>query len=81
MDDFGLNYCNQQDAQNCFNHLGKKYKYTVDWSGQNLCGIRFDWEYNKGQVDISMNNYVIDALKILQHKNNNPNILHMHIFE
>ena len=65
VDGFGLKYVNQQDAHAFLNHLGTKYKYTVDWSGRNFCGLIFDWYYNKGHVDISMPNYVIDALNRL----------------
>jgi len=32
----------------------------------------FDWEYNKDHVGISMPNCVIDALKILQHTQQQP---------
>ena len=44
----------------------------MDWSGRNFCGLKFDWEYNKGQVDISMLNYAIDLLKRLQHTQQQP---------
>ena len=67
VDDFGFKYFNQQDAQDFLNHFGTKYKYTVGWSGQNFCSLTFDWEYDKGQVDISIHKYVIDSLKRLQH--------------
>ena len=80
VDDFGLKYFNQQDAQEFFNHLGTKYKYTVDWSGRNDGALIFDWKYNKGQVDISIPNYVIDYLKILQHEKQQPqNSPHAHL--
>ena len=35
-------------------------------------GLNVDWEYNKGQVDMSMPNYVIDALNRLQHTQQQP---------
>ena len=57
VDDFGLKYFNQQDAQEFLNYLGTKYKYNVDCSGQSFYGLPSDWNYNKGHVDISMPNY------------------------
>ena len=45
----------------------KIYTYTVDWTGMSLCGVTFEWDYNKGHVDVSMPGNVKDALKIVQH--------------
>ena len=67
VDDFGLKYCNQQDDKEFIDHLGTTYKYTVDWLGRLFCCLTFDWNYNKGHMDISMPNYDIYALNILQY--------------
>ena len=80
MNDFGLKYFNQQEAQEFLKHLGTKYKHTLDWSGRNLCGLTFDWDYNKGHLVISMPNYVIDNLNRLQHNKTQPQYSpHVHL--
>lgn len=47
--------------------MGKNYKYTVDWSGSDFCGLHFDWNYSQGYVDVSMPNYVKNTLAKLNH--------------
>ena len=69
LDDFGLKCLKKQGTQEFLNHLETTYKDTVDWSGRNLCALKFDWDYNKGHVDRYMRNYVINALNRFQHNN------------
>ena len=67
VDDFGVKYHTKDDMHNFLNMLGKHYDYTVDWTGRNFCGMTMDWHYHEGYVDVSMPNYVSEALKKLQH--------------
>ena len=48
--------------------MGKHYKYTTDWDGQNYCGFHIQWNYKEGYVDISMPNYIQESLKRLGHQ-------------
>ena len=49
------------------NILGTDYKYTVDWAGCNFCGLKFEWNYKDGYVDISIPGYIKDSLCKLKH--------------
>ena len=67
VDDFGIKYFSKQDAEPLLKAIGSKFQYTVDWSGKNYCGLHIDWQYEKGYVDVSMQDYVAKALQRLQH--------------
>ena len=58
VDDFGIKYFSKADALHLLNHLGKKYDYTTDWSGTHFCGLKYDWNYDKKYVDVSLPGYV-----------------------
>ena len=67
VDDFGVKFFNKQDADHLINAL-KDYKLTIDWSGQNYCGLRLTWDYQNGWVDIEMPNYIVSkTLEKLEH--------------
>jgi hypothetical protein len=67
VDDFGVKYFNQDDADHLLATLRKFYKVSVDWEGRNYCGLTIDWNYNAGHVDISMPGYIPKALHKFQH--------------
>ena len=67
VDDFGIKYFSQADADHLLSALKSKYKITTDWTGKNYCGLTLDWNYAEGWVDISMPGYVERALARLQH--------------
>ena len=58
VDDFGLKFYSRTDAEHFLKALGTNYKYTVDWSGTNYCGLTFEWQYEKGYVDVGMPKYI-----------------------
>ena len=58
MDDFIVKYYNKQDATHLINALKSKYEITQDWSGENFCGLKLKWNYDKGYMDMSMPQYV-----------------------
>ncbi len=67
VDDFGIKYFNQDDADHLLNALRAHYKISVDTEGKNYCGLTIEWNYAKGYVDISMPGYVVRALHRFQH--------------
>ena len=81
VDDFGIKYFSKADAEHLFESLGKHYKYTTDWDGQNYCGLTFHWNYEEGYVDVSMPGYVREALIRLGYKpHKNPQYSpHFHV--
>ena len=67
VDDFGVKYFTQDDANHLLKAIGASYRYTVDWTGANYCGLTFDWHYDSNYVDIAMPHYISKALKRLNH--------------
>jgi hypothetical protein len=69
VDDFGVKYFNQNDADHLIHALQTSgYAITIDMKGENYCGLKLEWNYDKGYVDISMPGYVKAALHKFQHK-------------
>ena len=58
VDDFGVKYFNQEDADHLLNALRQHYKVSVDYEGKNYCGLQISWNYEKRFVDISMPEYI-----------------------
>ena len=69
VDDFGIKYYSQEDADHLINALKQHYKITIDKEGRNYCGLTFDWDYDNGWVDISMPGYID---KVLHRYNHTP---------
>ena len=68
VDDFGIQYHNKADANHLVNALQQYYKITIDWAGQNYCGLHLQWNYTERYVDISMPGYNDWLLQRLKHK-------------
>ena len=68
VDDFGVKYWSKEDKDHLCNSLGKTFKYTTDYEGENYCGLRLHWNHNLVYVDISMPGYVPKVLQRLQYK-------------
>jgi hypothetical protein len=68
VDDFGVQYFNKDDADHLINAIKANYPVKVDWTGSKYIGIDLAWNYEKGEVILSMKGYVIKALKEFQHK-------------
>ena len=58
VDDFGVQYFSESDAQQLISALKDKYEITVDKKGENFCGLKLDWNYTHRHVSISMPDYV-----------------------
>ena len=65
VDDFGINFFNQEDKMHLINALRDKYEITTDESGEHFCGLSLKWNYTHGHVDISMPGFVEKTLKKL----------------
>ena len=78
VDDFGVQYFSEQDAQHLMKALKNKYDITVDKKGTNFCGLNLNWNYTHGYVDISMKDYVEKTLHKLNYKCTNKNQMAPH---
>ena len=67
VDDFGIKYFCKEDAEHWFNKIKKHYEILVDWNGTNYCGLKFNWNYDEGYVNVSMPGYVSCALACFNH--------------
>ena len=72
VDDFGIKYFNKADVEHLLQTIGQLYKYTTDWTGQHYCGMKLDWNYKQGYVDVSMPGYVTMTLQRLQYTPKTP---------
>eukprot|EP00957_Ditylum_brightwellii_P048073 3650150-Ditylum_brightwellii.AAC.1 len=43
------------------------YEISIDWEGNNYCGLTFKWNYNMGYANVSMPGYIPKALDKFQH--------------
>ncbi|GFH50519.1 hypothetical protein CTEN210_06995 [Chaetoceros tenuissimus] len=68
VDDFGVRYTSQDDANHLINALEEKYTITKDFEGKIFLGLHLDWDYKKRIVRITMPDYVKKALAQFQHK-------------
>ncbi len=68
VDDFGVKYTRQQDADHLINALKAKYDITIDLKGSFMLGMSLDWNYEHRYVDISMPGYVEKALLRFSHQ-------------
>ena len=68
VDDFGVKYLCKNDADHLLSSLQHNYEYTVDWTGNNFCGLTMYWQYDKGYVDVSMPKYIPQVLERFKHK-------------
>jgi hypothetical protein len=67
VNNFGVKYISDEQAQNLKNALKEHYKLTCNWTGIPYIWITLNWDYKKYQVHLSMPNYLQKALKQFQH--------------
>jgi hypothetical protein len=67
VDDFGIKFIGKDHAQHLIVALSSFYELTVDWDATKYCGITLEWDYVNRTVNLSMPNYVADALHHCQH--------------
>jgi len=68
VDDFGVKYVGEENAQHLIQALKETYQITIDKEGKIFCGIQLDWDYNNRTVHLSIPGYVQNALQKLDHK-------------
>ena len=67
MDDFGIKHFSSADLEHLLSSLRVNYTIKVDRQGANYCGLKIDWNYKQGHVDISMPGSIPKALHKFQH--------------
>ena len=45
----------------------ENYKISPDWSGSQLCGLHFSWNYPAGTVDVTMPTYIPALIRKLNY--------------
>jgi hypothetical protein len=67
VDDFGVLYVTDDDANHLLNALKENYTVSVDWEGKRYCGLTLEWDYTARTCDISMPGYIERALQRFKH--------------
>jgi hypothetical protein len=67
VDDFGVIYVGEENAQHLLDTVRKYYKCLCDWKGERYCGLTIKWDYARQKVHLSMPGYVRKALTRFQH--------------
>jgi hypothetical protein len=67
VDDFGIKYTNKDDVNHLIAAVCDKYPLKVDWDAKQYVGIHLQWDYARREVICSMDGYVEQARKELQH--------------
>ena len=62
VDDFLIKYVGKEHADHLLATLRKLYVVKVDWKAELFLGISMEWDYDKRTVDLSMPNYIEQAL-------------------
>ena len=65
VDDFSVKYFSKEDIQHLHDTIATEYTCKIDWKRENFLGYTIDWNNKKGYVDISMTDYIRNALKKL----------------
>jgi hypothetical protein len=71
VDNFGVNYVNQDNITHLIKSIKQHYEVTKDWAGDLYCGIKLNWNYNMRTLDILMPGYIKELL--LKNKHCMPN--------
>ena len=67
VDDFGVKYVGEEHAAHLVAALKETYDIEVDEKGEKYVGISLDWDYENGEVHLSMPGYVSEALARFRH--------------
>ena len=68
VDDFAIKYTDKADVEHLLSCLREKCPVKVDWKALQYIGMNLEWDYNKREVLLSMQDYVAQALKQFQHQ-------------
>jgi hypothetical protein len=67
VDNFGIKYVGREHVEHLSGILNEHYKCSQDWDGTRYLGMNMDWDYINKNVDVSMLNYVPEALIRFHH--------------
>ena len=67
VNNLGVKYTGKHNADHLTNVLCALYTITVDQTGSLYCGLSLAWYYGRGHVNISMPNYIKQALHKFKH--------------
>ena len=67
VDNFGVKYVGDKHAAHLQAALRETYKIEVDEEGDKCVGISLDWDYDNGEVNLSIPGYVSEALARFKH--------------
>ena len=62
-----MKYFSKEDDEHLLHALQNDYKVTTDWEGI-FFGLTIDCHYSQGYVDISIPEYIKDALERFEHE-------------
>jgi hypothetical protein len=66
VDDFGVKYTGTEHAQHLIDTLQALYTITIDWDGTRYLGLTLAWDYAQRTLDMSMPDYIDQALTRFQ---------------
>jgi hypothetical protein len=66
VDDFGVKYTGTEHAQHLIDTLQALYTVTIDWDGTRYLGLTLAWDYEHRTLDMSMPDYIDQALTRFQ---------------
>jgi hypothetical protein len=67
VDVFGIKYIGRDNGEHLMASIKKNYDISSNWTGSAYCGLKLDWDYINGTVDLSMPRYIKAALHKYQH--------------
>jgi hypothetical protein len=67
VDDFGISYTGRDNAEHLMASIKKSYDISSNWTGGAYCGLKIDFDYINGTVDLSMPGYIKAYLHKYQH--------------
>ena len=68
VENFGVNYFGKEHADHLIKFIKEHYDIIEDWEGKRYLGITFYWNYDTSSIQLSMPNYIPDALKRFKHE-------------
>jgi hypothetical protein len=66
VDNFGVKYTGTENAQHLIDTLQALYTITIDWDGTRYLGLTLAWNYEHRTLDMSMPDYIDQALTRFQ---------------
>ena len=67
VNNFGVKYVGEENAQHLLDTVQKDYKCSCDWKGERYCRLTIKWDHAGQKVHLSMPGYVRKALIRLCH--------------